>query len=196
MCGCESWTIKMAGRQRIDAFELWCWRRLLRVPLDCEEVKPVNSKGNQFWILIGRTDAEAEAPVLWLPDSKNRLIRKDPDAGKGWGREEKETTEDEMVGWHHHLNGYEFEQALGDVKDREVWYAAIHGVVKSWTQLSDWTTTNYLNTFKCTVFIYTLNCTFMGFSNLPSFLNIFTTLTFFSLKSIALLLIFILISCP
>ena len=81
-------------------------------PLDCKEIQPVHPKGNQSWIIIGGTDAEAEAPILWPPDTKNPLIRKDPDAGKGW-RHEKGTTEKEMVGWHHQLNGHEFEQALG-----------------------------------------------------------------------------------
>ena len=81
MYGCESWTIKKAERQRIDAFELWCWRRLL-TPLDCKEIKPVNLKGNQSSIFIGRTDAEAEVPILWPPDGKSQVIGKDPDAGK------------------------------------------------------------------------------------------------------------------
>ena len=82
-------------------------------PLDCKEIPPVNPKGNQSWTFIGRTDAEAETPKLWPPDAKNWLIGKDPDAGKDWRREEKGTTEDEMVGWHHPLNGHEFEQASG-----------------------------------------------------------------------------------
>ena len=81
--------------------------------LDCKEIKPVNAKGNQSWIFI-RTDAEAEAPILWPPDPKSWYIRKDPDAGKDWGQEEKGTTEDELVGWHHRLDGYEFEKAQGD----------------------------------------------------------------------------------
>ena len=81
--------------------------------LDCKEIKSVHSKGNQSWISIGRTDAEAEAPILWPPDAKNWLTGKDRDAGKDWRREEKGVTEDEMVGSHHRLNGYEFEQALG-----------------------------------------------------------------------------------
>ena len=81
--------------------------------LDCKEIKPVNPKGNQPWMFIGRTAAEAEAPVLWPPDAKNWLIRKDPDAGEDWSQV-KRAEEDEMVGWHHQLNGYEFEQALGD----------------------------------------------------------------------------------
>ena len=81
--------------------------------LDCKEIKPVHPKGNQPWIFIGRTDAEAEAPILWTPDVKSWLIGKDPDAGKDGGQEEKGTAEDEMVGWHHRLDGREFEQALG-----------------------------------------------------------------------------------
>ena len=83
MYECESWTIKKAEYQTTDAFELWCWRRLLS-PLDSKEIKPVNPKGDQSWIFIGRTDAEAEAPILWPPDAKSQLIRKDPDAGKDW----------------------------------------------------------------------------------------------------------------
>ena len=80
----------------------------LESPLDCKEIKPVHHKGNQSWIFIGRTDAEAETPTLRPPD-ENKLIGKDPDAGKDWRQEEKGTTEDEMVGWHHQLNGHEFE---------------------------------------------------------------------------------------
>ena len=87
--------------------------KTLESPLDCKEIQPVNPKGNQSWIFIGRADAEAEAPTLRPPDVKSQLIRKDPDAGKGWGQEEKEVTENEMVGWHHWLNGHEFEQTLG-----------------------------------------------------------------------------------
>ena len=80
--------------------------------LGCKEIKPINPKGNQAWIFIGRTDAEAETPILWPPDAKNWLIGKDPDAGKDWRQEENRMTEDEMVGWHHWLNGHKFEQAL------------------------------------------------------------------------------------
>ena len=78
-------------------------------PLDCEEIQPVHPKGNRSWIFIGRTDAEVEIPVLWLPDAKNWLIVKAPDAGKDWRQEEKGITADKMVGWHHQLNGHEFE---------------------------------------------------------------------------------------
>ena len=88
--------------------------KTLESPLDSKEIKPVNPKGNQPWIFIGRTDVEAEASILWLPDVKSQLIGKDSDAGKDWGWEEKEVTEDEMVGWHHWLNGHEFGQNLGD----------------------------------------------------------------------------------
>ena len=108
MYGCESWTIKKAEHWRTDAFELWCWRRLLTVPCketDCREIQSVHHKGNQSWIFVGRADAEAdETPILWPPDVKNWLILKCPDAGKDWRQEEKGTTEDEMV-W---LKGHEF----------------------------------------------------------------------------------------
>ena len=91
----------------------WCFwtvvlKNILESPLDCKEVQPVHRKGDQSWVFIGRTDVEAETPILWPPDVKTWLIWKDPDAGKDWGWEEKETTEDEMVGWHHQLNGHEF----------------------------------------------------------------------------------------
>ena len=96
----------------------WCfWTVLLEKTLesllDSKEIQPVHSKGNQSWIFIGRTDVEAETPIFWLPDAKNWLIWKDPDAGKEWSWEEKGSTEDEMVGWHHQLDGHESEQALG-----------------------------------------------------------------------------------
>ena len=95
----------------------WCFwtvglEKTLESPLDCTEIKPVNLKGNQSWIFIRRTDAEA--PILWPPDVKSWLIGKDPDTGKDWRQEEKGTTEDEMAGWHHRLDGHEFEQTLGD----------------------------------------------------------------------------------
>ena len=97
----------------------WCFwivvlEKTLESPLDCKEIKPVNPKGNQPWIFIGRTDAKAEAPILWPPDVKNWLIGKDSDAGKDWRREKKGMTEDEMVGWHHQLNGHESEQTPRD----------------------------------------------------------------------------------
>ena len=109
MYGCESWTIKKAEHWRIDAFELWCCQKTLKIPLNYKAIQPVNPKGNQSWISTGRTDAETETPILWPPDAKNWLIWKDPDAGKDWRREEKGMTEDKMVGWHHWLDGHEFE---------------------------------------------------------------------------------------
>ena len=129
----ESWALKN-----------WCfWSvvldKTLESPLDCKEIQPVHPKGNQSWKFIGRTDAEAETPILCPLDAKNWLIWKDPDAGKGWRQEEKGPTEDEMVGWHHRLDGYEFEQTLGVGDGQEAWCAAVHGVTKSQTLLSDWT---------------------------------------------------------
>ena len=101
------------------ALKNWCFwtvvlEKTLESALDSKEIKPVNPKGNQQWIFTGRTDAEAEAPVLWPPDSKSWLVGKDLDAGKDWGQEEKGVTEDELVGWHHQLHGHECKQTLGD----------------------------------------------------------------------------------
>ena len=110
--------------------------KTLESPLDWK-IKPVNPKGNQPWIFIGRTDAEAEAPILCSPDVKIQLIGKDPDARKDWGQEEKGATENEMVGWRHWLNDISLRKLQKVVKDREDSRAAIHGVAKSGTQLSD-----------------------------------------------------------
>ena len=108
--GCESWTVKKAESQRIDVFELRFWRRLLRVPWTARRsnqsfLKEISLECSFF----GRTDVEAETPILWPPDAKNWHFGKDPNAGKDWRWEKKGTTEDEMVGWHHRLNGHEFE---------------------------------------------------------------------------------------
>ena len=124
----------------------WCfWTMVLEKTLDntldCKEIQLVHPKGNQSWIFIGRTDAEAETPILWPPDVKHWLIWKDPDAGKDWRQEEKGMTENEMVGWHHQLDGHGFEQAPGVEGQLPVllWHAVVYGVTKSWTRLSDWT---------------------------------------------------------
>ena len=130
----ESWALKN-----------WCFwivvlEETLESPLDYTEIQPVRPKGNQSWIFIGRTDAKAEAPVFWPPAVKSQLTRKDPDAGKDWGRE-KGIAEDEMVGWQHRLNGHEFEQTLGDGKEQGSLACSVHGVAKSWIPLNEWTTT-------------------------------------------------------
>ena len=122
----------------------WCFwtvvlEKTLESPLDCKEIQLVNPKGNQSWLFIGRTDAEAEAPILWPPDVKNWPIGKDPDAGKDWRQEEKGTTENEMVGWHHWLDGHEFEQALGVGDGQGSLVCFSPWVMKSQTWLSDWT---------------------------------------------------------
>ena len=109
MYECESWTVNKAECWRIDAFELWT----LESPLDRKEIQPVYRKGDQSWVFIGRTDVEAETPVLWPPHAKSWLIGKDSDARKDWGQEEKGTTEDEMAEWHDQLNGHEFEWTPG-----------------------------------------------------------------------------------
>ena len=108
MYGDESWTIEKAERRRTDAFELWL-EKTLESLLDCKEIQPVHPKGDQSWVFIGRTDVEAETPILWPPAAKSWLIWKDPDAGKDWRWEEKGLTEVEMVEWHHLLDGQEFE---------------------------------------------------------------------------------------
>ena len=139
MYGCESWTIKKAEHWRTDAFELWFSKRLLRVPWTLKEIKPVNPKGIQSLIFIGKTDAEAETPVLWPPDVKNWLTGKDPDAGKDWRQEEKGTTEDEMVRRHHRLDGHEFEQGLGVGDGQGGLVCCSPFVRKQLDMMSDWT---------------------------------------------------------
>ena len=111
--------------------------------LDCKEIQPVSPKGNQSWIFIERTDAEAETPILWQPDVKNWLNGKDPGAGKDCRQEEKEMTEDGMVGWHYWFNGHEFEQALGIGDGQESLVCYSPRVAKSQTKLSSWTKLNF-----------------------------------------------------
>ena len=141
MYGCDSLTIKNVECWRIDAFKLWCWRRqTLESPLDSKEIKPVHPKGNQSWIFIGRTDAKAEAPILWPFDVKSWLIGKDPDAGKDWGQEGVDRGWD---GWMASLTQWTWVWA----NSRNWWRtekpgcAAVHGITKSQTYLCSGTTT-------------------------------------------------------
>ena len=139
MYRCESWTIKKAECWRIDAFELWCWRRLLRVSWTArksnQSILKEISPGCSLEGLMLKLKLQYFAHLMWRADS----FEKDPDAGKDWGQEEKGTTEDRMVGWHHWLNGHKLSKLWELVMDRKAWRAAIHGVAKSWTRLSDWT---------------------------------------------------------
>ena len=133
------------------ALKNWCFwtvvlEKTLENPLDCKEIQPVYSKGDQPWDFFGRNDAKAETPVLWSPHGKSWLIGKDSDAGRDWGQEEKGTTENEMAGWHHWLDGRELREL---VMDREAWRAAIHGVTKSRTWLSNWTELEVKETVLC-----------------------------------------------
>ena len=135
----ESWVLKN-----------WCFwtvvlEKTLESPLDCKETQPVHPKGDQSWVFIGRTDAEAETPLLWPPDAKSWLIGKDLDAVKDWGQEEKGMTEDEMVGWHHQLNGHEFGLTLGVVDGQGGLACSSSWGRKGWTQLRDWTELNISN---------------------------------------------------
>ena len=126
---CESWTILKAEHWRIVVLD-----KTVESPLECEEIKPINPKGNQPWTFIGRTDAGAEVPILWPPDAKSRIIGKDPDAGKDWRQQEKGAAEDVKM-------GRNLSKLWEIVKDRESWCAAVPGVSKSWTWVSNWTTT-------------------------------------------------------
>ena len=127
------------------ALKNWCFwtvvlEKTFESPLDCKEIKPVNPKGNQPWVFIGRTDAVAKVPILWPSDMKSWLIGKDPDDGKDWEQEKKGATEDEMVVLHHQLNGHEFEQTSGNSEGQWAWCVAVRGVTKCQTLLSIWTT--------------------------------------------------------
>ena len=142
--GCESWTLKKAKHWRINAFELWCWKRLLRVLWTARRSNQSILKEIKSWIFTGRTNAEAEAPILWPPDVKNWLTGKDPDAGKDWRQEETGTTENEMVGWPHLLDGHEFEQVLGvGGEQRSLAFCSPWGHKESDTEWLNWTESCY-----------------------------------------------------
>ena len=162
MYGCE-----------LDCEEIWApknWHfwtvvleKTLECPLDCKEIQPIHSKGDQPWVFFGRNDAKTETPILWPPHAKSWLIGKDSDAGRDWGQEEKGTTVDEMAGWHHRLDGRESEWTPGVGDGQGGRCAAIHGVAKSRTRLSDWTELNWTELFqdhywKKKKFFSLLNC--------------------------------------
>ena len=124
MYGCDNWTVKKAERRELILWTVML-AKTLESPLACKEIQPVHPKGDQSWVFIGRTDAEAETPILRPPHAKSWLIGKDPDAGRDWGQEEKGTTDDEMAGWHHWLDGHEF----GWVS-RSWWWTGRPGVLR------------------------------------------------------------------
>ena len=144
MYGCESWTVKKAECQRIWTVVL---EKTLESPLDCKEMQPVHSEGDQPWDFFGRNEAKAETPVLWPPHAKSWLIGKDSDAGRDWGQEKKGTTEDEMAGWHHWLNGHESEWNLG-VDDGQGDLACYHSWGHKESDMTEW-----LNWTECLVML-------------------------------------------
>ena len=137
-------SLKQMHHKESWAWKNWCFwtvvlEKTLQSPLDCKEIHPVHPKGNQSWIFTGRTDVEAETLILWPPDAKADSLENSQDAGKDWRQEKKETTEDEMVIWHHWFDGHEFEQAPGDGDGQGSLVCCSHGVTKSRTQWNDWT---------------------------------------------------------
>ena len=147
MYGCECWTIKKGEHRKIDAFKLWCWRKTLESPLDCKEIQPVHSKGNQSWIIIGRTDVEAETPILWPPDAKDWLIWKDPDAGKDEGRRRRGRQRMRRLNGIFDAMDTSLSRLQELVMDSEAWCVVIHGVAKGGhdcVTVLNWTETKVL----------------------------------------------------
>ena len=156
MYGCESWTAKKAERWRIDAFELWCWRRLLRVPWTARRSNQSILKEISPEYLLEGLDVEAETPILWPPHVKSWLIGKDSDDGRDWGQEEKGTTEDEMAGWHHQLN--ELVWTWVWVDSRRWWWQGGLACCYSWgrkesdtTEWLNWTENYFINNYHASV---------------------------------------------
>ena len=145
MYRCVSWIVKKAECQRIDAFKAVVLDKTLASPLDSKELKPVYIKENQPWILISRTDAEAETQVLWLPYASSWFIGKDPDAGKDWRQKVKRVADDEMGGWHHWCNVHALGWTLGDVEGHGGLACCSSWGPKKWTQLSDWIVTTKIH---------------------------------------------------
>ena len=139
MYGCQSWIVKKAETPKNWCFWTVVLEKTLESPLDCKEIQPVHPKGDHSWVVIGKTDAEAETPILWPPDVKSWLIGKDSDAGRDWRQEEKGTTEDEITGWHHRLDGGDSRWTLGVGDGQGGLVCCDSWVAKRRTWLNDWT---------------------------------------------------------